>query len=68
MTANNLVQQANFLSKDLRTQTKFEVTLQIPPQNLSPNRKKNSFVSEPAIRVKRRGKPSQVGRSLELVK
>ncbi|KAF2347660.1 Pentapeptide repeat, partial [Trinorchestia longiramus] len=60
MTANNLVQQANFLANELKKQTKFEVTLQIPPENLSPNRKKSSFVSEPAIRVKRRGKPSQV--------
>ena len=60
MTANNLVQQANFLANELKKQTKYEVTLQIPPQNLSPNRKKTSFVSEPAIRLKRRGKPSQV--------
>ncbi|XP_047740142.1 kinesin-like protein KIF13A isoform X2 [Hyalella azteca] len=60
MTANNLVQQANFLANELKKNTKFEVTLQIPPENLSPNRKKSSFVSEPAIRVKRRGKPSQV--------
>ncbi|KAK0163260.1 hypothetical protein PV327_006961 [Microctonus hyperodae] len=48
-----------------RKQTKFSVTLQIPPNNLSPNRKsvffqRGAFVSEPAILVKRTNMGSQV--------
>lgn len=37
--ANSLVQEANYLSEEMSRQTKFSVTLQIPPANLSPNRK-----------------------------
>ena len=37
--ANSLVQEANFLAEEMGRQTKFSVTLQIPPANLSPNRK-----------------------------
>lgn len=37
--ANALVQEANFLAEEMRRNTRFSVTLQIPPQNLSPNRK-----------------------------
>ncbi|CAG9759456.1 unnamed protein product [Ceutorhynchus assimilis] len=59
LRANSLVQEANFLSEEMGRQTKFSVTLQIPPANLSPNRKKGAFVSEPAILVKR-GLSSQV--------
>ncbi|KAL1492379.1 hypothetical protein ABEB36_010633 [Hypothenemus hampei] len=59
LRANSLVQEANFLSEEMARQTKFSVTLQIPPENLSPNRKKGAFVSEPAILVKR-GNSSQV--------
>ncbi|XP_065344579.1 kinesin-like protein KIF13A isoform X4 [Cloeon dipterum] len=58
--ANSLVQEANFLSEEMERNTKFSVTLQIPPANLSPNRKRGSFVSEPAILVKRKGYGSQV--------
>ncbi|XP_059481863.1 kinesin-like protein KIF13A isoform X5 [Neocloeon triangulifer] len=58
--ANSLVQEANFLAEEMERQTKFSVTLQIPPANLSPNRKRGSFVSEPAILVKRKGYGSQV--------
>ncbi|XP_024082800.1 kinesin-like protein KIF13A isoform X2 [Cimex lectularius] len=58
--ANVLVQEANFLAEEMNKQTKFSVTLQIPPANLSPNRKKGKFVSEPAILVKRQGVGSQV--------
>lgn len=53
--ANALVQEANFLAEELNKQTKFSVTLQIPPANLGPNRKRGAFVSEPAILVKRHG-------------
>ncbi|XP_066259078.1 kinesin-like protein KIF13A isoform X2 [Euwallacea similis] len=59
LRANSLVQEANFLSEEMGRQTKYSVTLQIPPENLSPNRKKGAFVSEPAILVKR-GNSSQV--------
>lgn len=39
LRANSLVQEANFLSEEMGRLTKFSVTLQIPPENLSPNRK-----------------------------
>lgn len=39
LKANALVQEANFLAEEMGKQTKFSVTLQIPPNNLSPNRK-----------------------------
>lgn len=60
MKANTLVREANIFADEMGKQTTFGVTLQIPPQNLSPNRKRSSFVSEPAILVKRKGKPNQV--------
>ncbi|CAH1153752.1 unnamed protein product [Phaedon cochleariae] len=53
LRANSLVKEASFLAEEMGKQTKFSVTLQIPPANLSPNRKKGAFVSEPAILVKR---------------
>lgn len=58
--ANGLVREANFLSEEMGRQTEFKVTLQIPAANLSPNRKRSAFVSEPAILVKRKGRGSQV--------
>ncbi|XP_033209116.1 kinesin-like protein KIF13A [Belonocnema kinseyi] len=60
LKANALVQEANFLAEEMDKQTKFSVTLQIPPNNLSPNRKRGAFVSEPAILVKRINLGSQV--------
>ncbi|XP_011311127.1 kinesin-like protein KIF13B isoform X5 [Fopius arisanus] len=65
LKANSLVQEANFLAEEMDKQTKFSVTLQIPPNNLSPNRKsvffqRGAFVSEPAILVKRINMGSQV--------
>ncbi|XP_017793954.1 PREDICTED: kinesin-like protein KIF13B [Habropoda laboriosa] len=60
LKANALVQEANFLAEEMEKQTKFSVTLQIPPNNLSPNRKRGAFVSEPAILVKRTNMGSQV--------
>ncbi|XP_011262990.1 kinesin-like protein KIF13B isoform X5 [Camponotus floridanus] len=65
LKANALVQEANFLAEEMGKQTKFSVTLQIPPNNLSPNRKsvffqRGAFVSEPAILVKRTNTGSQV--------
>ncbi|XP_031784045.1 kinesin-like protein KIF13A isoform X11 [Nasonia vitripennis] len=60
LKANALVQEANFLAEEMVKHTKFSVTLQIPPNNLSPNRKRGAFVSEPAILVKRINMGSQV--------
>lgn len=39
VTANSLVQEANYLAEEMGKQIKYSVTLQIPPANLSPNRK-----------------------------
>jgi hypothetical protein len=39
LRANSLVQEANVLAEEMGRQTTFSVTLQIPPANLSPNRK-----------------------------
>lgn len=39
MRANGSVQEANVLAEEMEKQTKFSVTLQIPPANLSPNRR-----------------------------
>ncbi|KAH8321320.1 hypothetical protein KR074_001668 [Drosophila pseudoananassae] len=60
MRANSLVQEANFLAEEMEKKTKFSVTLQIPPANLSPNRRRGAFVSEPAILVKRTNSGSQI--------
>lgn len=43
LRANSLVQEANVLAEEMGKQTKFSVTLQIPPANLSPNRKVIQF-------------------------
>jgi kinesin family protein 13 len=37
--ANGLVREANFFAEEMGRLERFSVTLQIPPQNLSPNRK-----------------------------
>ena len=60
MRANGLVREANNFAEELGQQTRFSVTLQIPPQNLSPNRKRGAFVSEPAILVKYNDETSQI--------
>jgi kinesin family protein 13 len=39
LRANSLVKEANFLAEEMERHTTFSVTLQIPPANLSPNRK-----------------------------
>lgn len=43
LKANALVQEANHLAEEMARNTKFSVTLQIPPANLSPNRKVGIF-------------------------
>lgn len=42
--ANALCQEANFLAEEMGRQTKFSVTLQIPPANLSPNRRVGALI------------------------
>ena len=39
MRANSLCNEANVLAEEMEKKTKFSVTLQIPPANLSPNRR-----------------------------
>ncbi|XP_036358339.1 kinesin-like protein KIF13A isoform X8 [Octopus sinensis] len=58
--ANTLVREANDLAQEMGRQTEFHVTLQIPAANLSPNRRRGAFVSEPAILVKRKYHNSQI--------
>ncbi|GAB1598063.1 KIF13A isoform X15, partial [Argonauta hians] len=58
--ANTLVREANDLAREMRRKTEFHVTLQIPAANLSPNRRRGAFVSEPAILVKRKSHNSQI--------
>lgn len=58
--ANTLVREANDLAQEMHKKTEFHVTLQIPAANLSPNRRRGAFVSEPAILVKRKGHNSQI--------
>lgn len=45
LRANSLVQEANVVAEEMGRQTKFSVTLQIPPANLSPNRKVCHYVN-----------------------
>uniref|UniRef100_A0A8B9ISU1 Kinesin family member 13A n=1 Tax=Amazona collaria TaxID=241587 RepID=A0A8B9ISU1_9PSIT len=58
--ANTLVREANFLSEEMSKLTDYQVTLQIPAENLSANKKRGAIVSEPAIQVRRKGKGTQV--------
>ncbi|KFP03466.1 Kinesin-like KIF13A, partial [Calypte anna] len=58
--ANTLVREANFLAEEMRKLTDYQVTLQIPAENLSANKKRGAIVSEPAIQVRRKGKGTQV--------
>ncbi|NXX79912.1 KI13A protein, partial [Urocolius indicus] len=58
--ANTLVREANFLAEEMRKLTDYQVTLQIPAENLSANKKRGAIVSEPAIQVRRKGEGTQV--------
>ncbi|XP_074656043.1 kinesin-like protein KIF13A isoform X2 [Tubulanus polymorphus] len=60
LKANCLVREANVLAQEMGKRTEFSVTLQIPAANLSPNRKRGAFMSEPAILVKRKDRVNQV--------
>lgn len=57
--ANALAREVNDLAGELGKQTQFSVTFQIPPANLSPNRKRVGLVIEPAILDRRTSKPNQ---------
>ncbi|UXI21033.1 hypothetical protein NH340_JMT06976 [Sarcoptes scabiei] len=53
--ANTSAFEANLIAEEMRKQTEFKVTLQIPATNLNLNRlKQNVNISEPAILVKRK--------------
>ncbi|XP_010226534.1 PREDICTED: kinesin-like protein KIF13A isoform X2 [Tinamus guttatus] len=58
--ANTLVREANFLAEEMGKLTDYQVTLQIPAENLSANKKRGAIVSEPAIQVRRKEKATQV--------
>ncbi|XP_055327484.1 kinesin-like protein KIF13A isoform X1 [Paramacrobiotus metropolitanus] len=58
--ANTFVQEARYLAKELGKETDYQVTLQIPVSNLTPNRKIYSSLSEAAIVVKRKHQPNQI--------
>jgi len=58
--ANGMVREANLLAEEVGNLARFSVTLQIPPHNLTPNRKRGSFISEAAILVKNKDLGSQV--------
>ncbi len=58
--AKELAYEANLIADEMEKCTEFKVTLQIPAANLSPNRRRGAFVSEPAILVKRKNRVSQI--------
>uniref|UniRef100_A0A8B9S3Y6 Kinesin family member 13A n=1 Tax=Apteryx owenii TaxID=8824 RepID=A0A8B9S3Y6_APTOW len=58
--AKTLVRESNFLAEEMSKLTDYQVTLQIPAENLSANKKRGAIVSEPAIQVRRKGKATQV--------
>ena len=61
VVVNGLVREANCLAQEMGADTSFGVTLQIPPHKLTPNRPPGTFLSEPAILVRRRQqRPGQV--------
>ncbi|GAV04235.1 hypothetical protein RvY_14545-2 [Ramazzottius varieornatus] len=57
--ANTYAHEARCLAKELGKDTDYQVTLQIPVSNLSPNRKSLGTLSEAAIVVKRKHLPNQ---------
>nr|CAB3259008.1 kinesin-like protein KIF13A [Phallusia mammillata] len=58
--AQSLTQEANSLAIEMNRETEFNVTLQIPTHNLTPNRKQGALLCEPAVQVIRQGKDCQV--------
>ncbi|KAM3877162.1 kinesin-like protein KIF13B [Diretmus argenteus] len=58
--ANLLVQEASFIADELERHTEYNVTLQIPADNLNANRKRDAVLSEPAVQVRRRCRGKQI--------
>ena len=54
--ANVLVREANLLAEELGKPCKYSVSLQVPAQCLTPNRRHGSLVTEPSIVRKQEGK------------
>ncbi|RMZ95929.1 kinesin KIF13A [Brachionus plicatilis] len=52
LRANSLCREANSLCKEMNKMLRFSVTLEIPAHNLTPNRKPDALLCEPAIVVK----------------
>jgi kinesin family protein 13 len=58
--ANMMTREANQMSEELERATKFSVSLQIPPEHLSPNSRSGAFMTQPSILVLRQGEGRQV--------
>ena len=54
LRANGLAREANNFAEELERPTRFSVTLQIPPQNLSPNRKVRIYLPKSQMFVYKR--------------
>jgi kinesin family protein 13 len=55
-----MTREANQMSEELERATKFSVSLQIPPEHLSPNSRSGAFMTQPSILVLRQGEGRQV--------
>ena len=58
--ATGMVREANFLATEMKQSTSYSVTLQIPPENLSPNSASGIFINEPSILVNRNKEGRQI--------
>ena len=58
--ASAMVRDANVVAIELERPIKYSITLQIPPEKLSPNNKSGVFVEEPSILVKSNKDGSQI--------
>ena len=58
--ASSMVRDANVVAIELERPIKYSITLQIPPEKLSPNNKSGVFVEEPSILVKSNKEGSQI--------
>lgn len=58
--ANMMAREANQMSEELARATRFSVSLQIPPDHLSPNSGSGAFMTQPSILLSRPGEGQQV--------
>ena len=58
--ANVLVREANLLAEELERNVHYSVSLQVPAQCLTPNRRQGSLVTEPTIVSKQPRKPNRI--------